>query len=748
MKRPLYCLLVFVLVFCVGACRIHPSPHSVSTKADAYTRSYASITLPPTFSYSFRTTLSDNSSILLCYEDSSNAASLFFSQFDPSTQSETALYQIEHSSSNTEPFVTDVTWVGAGTLWLTKTSVGDLAEGGSIPSRFILQAINVNTNSVLHEWDLSDRPYHQNILFAACNENEAYLLCDYLDVSSSGSKRQYFLLYVNAADGVISDPYTIDYFRTPEIPLITLNDGRMALINKDAHMVIPFAKGTVTPESPLSFPTELDTECFFNGTGDHPFVFVFDNVLYGKDATPLIDFAQWGVNFTADTLRDITLQDGVCRVLVEEFDQLGVYTLTPCTAAEAAPTLRIAGYAVGDGIHAAASAFNRTRFDYTARVIDYRQYDDNPNALYPDKAGVTKLNTELLAGGDFDVLYLNDYLSSAALARQGGLLDLYPLLDAGDKVTRDTFVPSILEKTETDGHLYSLSTAFGIRTLLSDRRVIGEYPTLSIADWNALEAADPDRDVTDMAEETFMYYLSDIAVHDFIKDGTAQFNTDTFIAYLETMATLPNVDELWEQLLEDLPVADYATIADGTFLLMPLYLRNLSFYQRTLCNLADGAQFTGYPTENGVGHVMEFADTLGIFAATDKKDAAWDFLRLTVTENRLGLSEGGLEQPGFPTDRASFEAQLDHYRDPSNFVDMSGAPATTFEGAPLRALTEEDIDRLYDIIDAAKPLVQADRAIVDILEDEASYFLKGEATAADTAARIGQRVQLYLDEQQ
>jgi len=45
-------------------------------------------------------------------------------------------------------------------------------------------------------------------------------------------------------------------------------------------------------------------------------------------------------------------------------------------------------------------------------------------------------------------------------------------------------------------------------------------------------------------------------------------------------------------------------------------------------------------------------------------------------------------------------------------------------------------------------LVQADRAIIDILEDEVPYFLKGEATAADTAARIQERVQLYLNEQQ
>ncbi len=742
MKRFVPLLTVLALLCTLCGCHVTPNPTPAGEKT-AFTRHFVSAPLEDAFTRYF-TRLSTGDTYTAYYEyrnatDDTQTAVL--SQFDYTNKTERTLYQTTFTLGiGAMPI--NVSY-GGDTVWIIQYTEGDLMYGGTTPSGNTLQAVNVTDGTVLREWNLSDifgKSY--DFLLHAIENDTAYVLIEH----EENGGRRFSVARFNAAAGTISDWCLIEALTAlPE--LIALGDGRAAVLDTQTETLYPIAKDTMSLEAPLTLVENLPDGRFFSGGDNENFLYLAGQTLYGTEGNLLVDFSQWGVNFTDDALRDITLTDGVYRVLLYEDSAFGVYTLTPCTAAEAAPTLRIAGYAVGDGIHAAASAFNRTRFDYTARVIDYRQYDDNPNALYPDKAGVTKLNTELLAGGDFDVLYLNDYLSSAALARQGGLLDLYPLLDAGDKVTRDTFVPSILEKTETDGHLYSLSTAFGIRTLLSDRRVIGEYPTLSIADWNALEAADPDRDVTDMAEETFMYYLSDIAVHDFIKDGTAQFNTDTFIAYLETMATLPNVDELWEQLLEDLPVADYATIADGTFLLMPLYLRNLSFYQRTLCNLADGAQFTGYPTENGVGHVMEFADTLGIFAATDKKDAAWDFLRLTVTENRLGLSEGGLEQPGFPTDRASFEAQLDHYRDPSNFVDMSGAPATTFEGAPLRALTEEDIDRLYDIIDAAKPLVQADRAIVDILEDEASYFLKGEATAADTAARIGQRVQLYLNEQ-
>jgi len=741
-KKTILWLTVLALLCALCGCHVTPAPTPAGEKT-AFCRRFVSVSLEKAFARYF-TKLSTNDTYTAYYEyqnatDGTQTAVL--SQFDYANTAERTLYQTTFTPGNGAMPI-NVSY-GGDTVWITLFTEGDLMYGGTTPDSSVLQAVNVTDGTIRREWNLNDAGLNYSHTLLATDANAAYLAFQCTDTPDW----TYWLIRIDIETGELIKEDISDNITTfPE--LIMLGDGRVAVLDPQTETLYPIAKDTMSLEAPLTHAEELKDGRFFGGSGGENFFYLAEETLYGADGDPLIDFSEWGVNFTKDAVRDITLQDGVYRVLLFENDAFGVYTLTPCTAAEAAPTLRIAGYEVGDGIHAAASAFNRTRFDYTARVIDYRQYDDDPNALYPDKAGVTKLNTELLAGGDFDVLYLNEYLSSAVLAKQGTLLDLYPLLDAGGAVTRDTFVPRILEKTETDGHLYSLSIAFALNTMLSDRRVIGEYPTLSVADWHALQAAHPNADVTDMAEETFMYYLSDIAVHDFIKDGTAQFDTDTFIAYLETMATLESADEKLAQLGQGLPVADYATVADGTFLLMPLFLRNLSIYQRALCNLADGAQFTGYPTETGVGHVMEFADTLGIFAATDKKDAAWDFLQLTVTENRLGLSEGAFEQPGFPTDRASFEAQLDYYRDAANFVNNIGTPQTTFEGAPLRALTEEDIDRLYEMIDAAKPLVQADRAIIDILEDEVPYFLKGEATAADTAARIQERVQLYLNEQQ
>lgn len=86
-------------------------------------------------------------------------------------------------------------------------------------------------------------------------------------------------------------------------------------------------------------------------------------------------------------------------------------------------------------------------------------------------------------------------------------------------------------------------------------------------------------------------------------------------------------------------------------------------------------------------------------------------------------------------------------RDPDNFILENGDPQTTYEGSALQALTDEDVARLYEIIDQAKPVVQGDRSVFEILTNEALYFLKGRASAQEAASRIQERVQLYLDEQ-
>ena len=658
MKTIIRWLTAAALLLSLWGCHQSPSPTTAGEQV-AFTRSFVSV-IPEAQTKQqgqFPLALANDNTLTFAYEavDNGGGSATVFCRVDLATNEEKPLYRVDYEYGVTPvPYAASVS-DSADSLWIVDYQEGDLMYGGMTPDRFMLRVIDLATGESRREWNLSERweaQYSHRLLVAG--DDTAYLVTE----CAGEDGNDMVLTCANAATGVLSDGYTLESMTTLPM-LVTLHDGRVAVVDSAANSLLPFAKGSITPEAVLKTQADVTAERFFDGGDDEAFLYVADGALYGGGIQPLMNFSTWGVNIAKDTLRDVTLHDGVCQVLVEEDGLLGVYTLTPCTAEESAPVLRLAGYQVSSGVQAAVTAFNRTYFDYTAQIEDYTQYDDgNSNAVYEQRAGVTKMNTELLAGSNFDILYLNEYLSADALVRQGALLDLYPLLDAGGEVTRDTFVEGILEKTEQDGHLYHLSTAFGIRTMLTDRRVIGDCPSLTLADWHALQAAHPASTVTDMSEEQFLNYLSNIAAHDFITDGRAAFDTDTFIGYLETMATLDSADEKLTQLVGNYTVADYATLADGRFLLMPFYLRNFNFYQRALSNLVDGAQFTGYPTENGVGHTLSFANTLGILSTSDKQEAAWKFLQLCIKENTLGFSEGELEQPGFPMDRASFEMQL------------------------------------------------------------------------------------------
>ena len=141
-------------------------------------------------------------------------------------------------------------------------------------------------------------------------------------------------------------------------------------------------------------------------------------------------------------------------------------------------------------------------------------------------------------------------------------------------------------------------------------------------------------------------------------------------------------------------------------------------------------------------------------------EGAYDFLDFYVgatwTEREF-YAEGILikEQfadvfPGFPLNRQLFEEELErsmeqHYTD-------SGEPLPLIcgeGGMPnFYANTAEDVEKLREVIDLADRRSFSSWSVIgQIIEEEISGYNAGALTAEQTAAKIQNRVQLYLNEQ-
>ncbi len=755
MKRSLSYVLTLVLLFlCFSGCRIQTPPAPtplVAMQTETLARRFYSLSTPEKTYLSdfFKPYLTDFDAFTYMYEngvENEDITHYTLCQTNSAGNQSTVLFRMEYALQlpMIDPMCTTFSADG-NVLWLVEHHEGDVIYGGTDPSRNLLLAIDRASGTCLRQWnlmDLWDILWSQTILASG---NTVYVLMEY-DTFAYG------IACFDVTSGTVSEVYKFEGIDS-EPTLITLADGRVAVVNKESRTVIPFAAGTVTPEAALTAATDITPEVYLDGGDGGQFFYIANGALYGDGKEPLLHLAAQGVNVNAADIVDIRAENGAYSFLVCEDHNLGLYTLTPCTAEEAPTRLTVAGYRVNDGIHTAIKAYNRAHFDHTAVLEDYKQYDDNPNGIIEvlsQQAGITKLNTELLAGKEFDLLALNEYVSAAVLTRQGALADLYPLMDADSEMNRSTFVPTILEKTEKNGKLYHLSTAFGIRTLLTNPAVVGDLPALNIAGWNALAAAHPGIPVSDIIEETFLYFLTRTAPYDFVSTDRAEctFDSPVFVQYLKTIEKQYNESEKMQLLFsQQLVPADYNTLKSGAYLTLRHQVAGFEQYQYILAHAGENMQFTGFPSENGAGHQMEFANTLGILSTSQNIPAAWEFLKLAVKENTLGMSTGGIDQPSFPCDRASFEAQLAYYCDPVNFTAELGTD-TTVDGLPRSALSKTDIAALYTVIEKAKAVTVSDRTLSEIIYTEGQYYLGKECTAEEAAARIQERAQVYLSEQQ
>lgn len=62
-------------------------------------------------------------------------------------------------------------------------------------------------------------------------------------------------------------------------------------------------------------------------------------------------------------------------------------------------------------------------------------------------------------------------------------------------------------------------------------------------------------------------------------------------------------------------------------------------------------------------------------------------------------------------------------------------------------LTPEDANKLYQLIETPERLSVYDETVVDIIIEEAEEYFAGNRTAEDAAARVQERVSLYVAEQ-
>ncbi len=401
---------------------------------------------------------------------------------------------------------------------------------------------------------------------------------------------------------------------------------------------------------------------------------------------------------------------------------------------------------------ASAYGYEYNETDYTCpevlldAVMRFNQSDPEYRIVvkpmvWHDEAEWNRLMIALATDNEIDIVDTS-LLPAGAVDRQL-LVDLLPYIDADPDISRDDFIPSLLEALTENGGLYEYTDKFTILTIVG-----AEHLGISQNEWTTDKAMDTltrEESVPYMTQEEMILLFSWAASAEFMDraSGTCSFDSPAFIGWLELMKQIPVISpeeaSLYSPGCEWLISNDLACDAgyslrmkfkdEATILGFPDSTGTGSYFMKLLP--ADGLGHTGQlPMGDGFIRTQGCNTSLGILESSENKDGAWRFVKTFIQgEEEPYLSDG------IPVLRASFERAIE------NSMNRKQSNVSDYE-----SFNERDAAVIRQLVYGTNRLVIRDDAVIDILKTEVSAFLSGKSSAEDTARLIQSRLSLYMSE--
>lgn len=410
-------------------------------------------------------------------------------------------------------------------------------------------------------------------------------------------------------------------------------------------------------------------------------------------------------------------------------------------------------------------------YQVQSKIIDFNRHSDTTRIQVKDysefnteedfSAGLTKLTTEIMAGNLPDLLSLNQ-LPYDQLASKGLLEDLYPYLDADKDLSREDFFPTVLAALEVNGGLYQAAPSFQIVTLIGASSVVGNHPGWTYDQFNAALASMPagctplDQYTT---REDILRRLVTLEMENLVdwNTGKCNFDSDIYVNILNFSNRFQEEFD-WENYDWTADEATETRIAEGRQMLMAGNIYSVDDLMYNDFYFGGDATYIGYPTSSGVGSMMMLSSGFAMSSKCRDKDAAWAFLRTILSE------EYQEDIWGMPINKNAFDKKLkeamtvEYQKDAEgNFLlDEDGEKIQISRGGigmadgtvhDIYALTQEQADKLLEVINSTTRVVNNNDSLLKLIVDEAQPFFAGQKSAEEVARLTQSKVNLYVNEQ-
>lgn len=542
--------------------------------------------------------------------------------------------------------------------------------------------------------------------------------------------------------------------------IISLPDGRVAALSYENGRVLKLIDSSARSWGE-SYPLPMNVNRLWPGGGEYDVYCDDSSYLIGIDLESgenkkILNWINCDIN--SDAVENVAiLPDGRILCFLRNFSyyyeegqpgfELALITEKPADQVPQKTVLTLATMYTDYDLRAAVINFNKKNDKYRIEVKDYSEYSTEGDYY----AGLLKLSTDIISGNVPDILGVSS-LPYKQYITKGLLEDLYPYIDADENIGgRDALMTAVLEALETNGSLYQISSSFSVSTAIGSSKVVGEEMGWTVDEFSSLMESLPEDTKTFayMSSSNILYYVCAMDMDTFVdwSSGKCFFDSQDFIKVLEFASMFPKEID-WSS---GEYISDTTLIQEGKLLLTTMNVGNFQEIQLYEAMFGGDITFKGFPCESGIGNAFIVSDGLAMTTACKDKEGAWEFMRYLLTEEYQNSQMGWR----LPTNRAAFESALEKAMEKEYITDENGQQVELSKGGwgmdglsvDLYATTQEQADQIMELIENTDKVLSFDENIMSIVSEEALIFFEGQKSAAETAAVIQSRVEIYVNEQ-
>ncbi|MBR6149966.1 MAG: extracellular solute-binding protein [Lachnospiraceae bacterium] len=437
--------------------------------------------------------------------------------------------------------------------------------------------------------------------------------------------------------------------------------------------------------------------------------------------------------------------DGSCLFFVSDGTKAwGTATLTTKKegdAINAAEKERIYVAAINPSLFSNLIAtFNRNSETKTAVMKSYSN-DAQTRVQQIEASLVSAQAPDLIEGygGISNEYYLN-YVSKGVPADISGLID------------ESDFLSRVISDFRVDGCIYGLPTDFYVYTLACPAESLNGRTSWNVEDFlnfmerNPNSYLEPDWNI-ETAKGSVFDMVMQRGLYDFIdfESKMANFDDPKFRSLLQRIQNLKmtQVSQTREERSKSGEAVLWKVYLKATRDLRQQEWISGEYKELTLIGFPDGRERSG--------GLMGYSSILYINANSSQKEASEELYKGWLERAK----SDGLQQ--FPIGAEAFGRKLEEGTekeyvkdDDGNLIlDDQGNPLEDFpivNGIPMPAITEEQVAKVREAIDAAVYYQGGEWTITGIVSEEAGQYFQGKSSLDEAIDKIQKRVQLYLDE--